>query len=186
MDTQAAKYLNEFRYHLRSLSLEEREDAVNEIHSHITESQAAGKAIDLVLSDLGTPHELARAYLSNYHIRQIKHRRSFGTILKSSAFFTTTGFVSLLIVPILIFVILVCGVSTVLMPIIGVMRACGAQHVFVIWNTILVPRALGIPTGIVLGLICAGITRLGVKLLISYFGVVSKGYRGLLPNDIQS
>ena len=64
---------------------------------------------------------------------------------------------------------LITGICTLLMPIFGLLRAFGAEKIFIIWDDMQVPTILGLPTGIFLGMICASITWLCLRLFMKYF-----------------
>lgn len=177
------RYLNELKRNLASMPKVEREDAVNEIRSHIAESLANGKAATAILSDLGDAKTLSRAYLSDYHLQKVNQKKNILHFIKSSLFFASTGFASILIVSFFGFLGFITGVFSILMPVFGVMRTFGAKNIFVLWGETQVPSLLGIPTGILLGLIFGFITWYIVNLLRGYFRMITKGYQALLPRD---
>ena len=64
------RYLDELRHRLANLPAAEREDAVREIGAHIAEARAAGIPLAAALARLGDAATLARAYESDYFLRQ--------------------------------------------------------------------------------------------------------------------
>ena len=68
--TASQRYLDELRRLLVRLPETERDDAVAEIASHIAEAHKGGLPIAAILARLGTPELLARAYESDYLLRQ--------------------------------------------------------------------------------------------------------------------
>ena len=64
------RYLDELRRLLERLPVHEREDAVQEIGSHIAEARRAGMPLAAVLGRLGEPALLAKAYESDYFLQQ--------------------------------------------------------------------------------------------------------------------
>jgi F-type H+/Na+-transporting ATPase subunit beta len=64
------RYLDELRNKLTRLPQAERDDAVREIGAHIADARAAGTPLAVVLGRLGDPATLARAYESDYLLRQ--------------------------------------------------------------------------------------------------------------------
>src|SRR5439155_10961116 len=60
------RYLDELRRHLTRLPQAERDDAVQEIESHIADARAAGMPLAAILARLGTAPSLARAYEADY------------------------------------------------------------------------------------------------------------------------
>ena len=68
--TAISRYLDELQRQLVRLPATERDDAVREISSHITDALAGGLPLAAILSRLGEPALLARAYESDYLLRQ--------------------------------------------------------------------------------------------------------------------
>jgi F-type H+/Na+-transporting ATPase subunit beta len=68
--TATARYLDELRRHLANIPEAEREDAIREIGAHIADARAAGMPLAAVLARLGAAGTLARAYESDYFLRQ--------------------------------------------------------------------------------------------------------------------
>jgi len=68
--TVTQRYLDELRRLLERLPVHEREDAVQEIGSHIAEARRAGMPLAAVLGRLGEPALLAKAYESDYFLQQ--------------------------------------------------------------------------------------------------------------------
>lgn len=93
-----------------------------------------------------------------------------GTILYSSIM----GIFHLVVLTSLGLVGLITGICTLLMPIFGLLRAFGAEKIFIIWDGMQVPTILGLPTGIFLGMICASIAWLSLRLFMKYFHFISK------------
>ncbi len=68
----------------------------------------------------------------------------------------------------------ITGICTVVMPIFGLLRGFGAEKIFIIWEGMQVPTLLGLPTGIILGMICASISWLSIRVLMKYLRFISK------------
>jgi F-type H+-transporting ATPase subunit beta len=64
------RYLDQLQRLLERLPQAEREDALQEIASHIADARAAGLPLAVVLARLGDPASLARAYESDYLLQQ--------------------------------------------------------------------------------------------------------------------
>ena len=158
MENKVNRFLDELRRHLRAMPKEEREYAILEIKTHITEGIESGKNLMSILSDIGEPKTVAIAYLSDYHLQQVSNKKNIFNIILSSLFFTATGFISLAIVPSFLMLGLTFAACTVMMPVFGVMRTLGAEDIFVLRDNVLVPRLLAIPAGLFLGLLSAGLT----------------------------
>ena len=68
----------------------------------------------------------------------------------------------------------VAGILTCFMPILGLLSTFGMENIFIIWNDIQVPGILGLPTGIFLGIILAGLSWMCFRALLKYFHWISK------------
>jgi len=83
-DGAAGRYLDRLQRALRPLPAAERDAVAAEIHSHIAERSAVPEAsVAVILSALGEPEALARAYLQDHEMAAALHRASPGRLLAS-------------------------------------------------------------------------------------------------------
>jgi hypothetical protein len=89
-------YLSQLDRELQSLTVSERAEIITEIKSHITETIArdAAKPVDTILSDLGTPRQVAERYLVSKG-KPLAPRRRTGKMFKWLAI-GTVGFFALI------------------------------------------------------------------------------------------
>ena len=69
MEKSLNEYLEKIEKNLKPLPASERVDIVQEIKSEMLELQAAGKSEAEILQRLGTPRELAKAYLGDLIVK---------------------------------------------------------------------------------------------------------------------
>ena len=102
MDTTIEKYLTKVNKHLKPLSIIERTDIIKEIQSTIIEMQQEGQKTEEILARLGTPKELAKAYLSNL----LDETSGFNLhrLAIIVAFYSLAGISGLFIIPILLII----------------------------------------------------------------------------------
>jgi hypothetical protein len=96
----------------------------------------------------------------------------------SILFSTALGIFHLMILFFFLLVGSLTGLGTLVLPIIGLLRALGVVNIFIIWEGIHVPAMIAIPTGIFLGIICASISWCCFHLTSNYYHFISK-YKSL-------
>ncbi|MFJ8260129.1 hypothetical protein ACIQ4Z_23545 [Peribacillus asahii] len=67
------------------------------------------------------------------------------------------------------------GLCTLLMPILGLLRAFGIENIFIIKDEIQGFSIVSLPIGMFLGIICALLSWLSFHTLMKYFRWISKG-----------
>ncbi|GAB6992286.1 DUF1700 domain-containing protein [Paenibacillus pini] len=176
-------YLEKLNRYLVKLPEEERIDAVREIESHISEGIANGQPEAMILSRLGDPLKLAKAYRSE-HIMGLKGVKSFKDVLTLIGFYCTTGLLSVIVIPVLAVFAYGFGFCTVLTLLAGVLRTFGAT-----WINMNIGPGLEIPSeysmifSLVVGAIIGGIAYLSYKYLRKYMVFLSAQYRRSLPGN---
>ncbi|MEC0242574.1 DUF1700 domain-containing protein [Paenibacillus dokdonensis] len=176
-------YLEKLNQYLEKMPDAERLDAVMEIESHITEGIANGQSETVILSRLGDPRKLARAYRSE-HMAGLNHVKSFKDVLSMIGFYCTTGLLSIMVIPILATVAYGFGFSTILIILGGILRTFGAT-----WITMNLGPGMEIPAeysmvfSVVLGAIVGGIAYFSWKGLKKYLAFLSEQYRRSLPGS---
>jgi hypothetical protein len=97
---------------------------VREIGSHIADAEAAGQASAAVLAKLGTPKDLARAYIADAYLQEGVARRGVA-FMGVAAFVAGSGLVSLVVVPFLAVLAVTFGFTAVGSPFIGLAQLLG-------------------------------------------------------------
>lgn len=175
MDKELEKYLEQIDRNLKPLPTSERVDIVKEIKSTMLEMKQENKPVEEIIEQLGTPKELAKAYLSDLLTKD--HNFNTNNLLTVIAFYSLTGISGLFIIPILGIigpVFMLCGV---LCPILGIIKLLGYLFhfevpfvVFQLGSITLHPVPaclLAITIGILLYLIGKGAWHLLLKYLNS-------------------
>ncbi|RID81717.1 hypothetical protein D1953_19955 [Peribacillus asahii] len=68
----------------------------------------------------------------------------------------------------------VTGLCTLLMPILGLLRAFGMENIFIIKDEIQGSSLVNLPVGMFLGIICAVLSWLSFRILMKYLRLISK------------
>lgn len=174
-------YLETLNRCLHKIPEEDRLDIVHEIKSHIAEGIRNGQSETVILEKLGDPRKLAKAYRSE-HLMQQSPKRSFSEILRMIGFYSTTGLLSIILVPILATLACGFGFCTVLVFLAGIIRSFGVTWIQMdIGPGISVPTEWSIVFALVVGGIIGSIAYISWKYLKVYLAFVSNQYRSVLP-----
>ncbi|MED5018545.1 DUF1700 domain-containing protein [Paenibacillus chibensis] len=183
MSTMGRSYLEKLNRYLEKLPDEERMDAVMEIQSHIAEGIANGQPESVILSRLGDPRKLAKAYRSE-HMGGLKNVKSFKDVLNIIGFYCTTGLLSVMVIPVLATLAYGFGFCTILIILAGIIRTFGAS-----WINMSIGPGMEVPTqysmiyALVLGAFIGGIAWFSWVGLKKYLAFLSERYRRSLPGS---
>ncbi len=175
------EYLEKLNRYLEKLPDDERMDAVMEIESHIAEGIANGVPESVILSRLGDPRKLAKAYRSE-RLNGLKGMKSLKDVFAVIGFYCTAGLLSVMIVPVLATVAYGFGFCAVLIVIAGILRTFGAA-----WINMSIGPGMEIATeysmiyALVVGGIVGGIAFASWLGLKKYLAFLSERYRRVLP-----
>lgn len=170
MNTTFEKYLDTIDKCLKPLPTSERVDIVKEIKGSILEMESENLSTEQILTRLGKPKDLAKAYLGDLLAKE--NGFSWNRFLTVCAFYSLVGFSGLFVIPVLVIVaptFILCGVASAVLGIIKLVDYIGFQF----GNTALSPIPvfiLSLITGIILFLLGRG----AWKLLITYCKGISK------------
>ena len=118
MNTTFEKYLDTIDKCLKPLPTSERVDIVKEIKGSILEMESENLSTEQILTRLGKPKDLAKAYLGDLLAKE--NGFSWNRFLTVCAFYSLVGFSGLFVIPVLVIVaptFILCGVaSAVLCP----------------------------------------------------------------------
>lgn len=176
-------YLEKLNRYLEKLPDEERMDAVMEIESHIAEGIAKGQPEAVILSRLGDPRKLAKAYRSEHLMGHLKVK-SFRDVLAQIGFYCTTGLLSVMVIPVLATIAYGFGLCAILMLIAGILRTFGATWINMGFGPGMeVPAEYSIVVSVVAGGIIGGIAFFSWIGLKKYLVFLSTQYRQSLPGN---
>ena len=157
MERQLESYLDTVDRCLRPMPTSERVDIVREIKSEILELEAAGLAPQEIAARLGTPKELAAAYLSDAIVKDA--RFSWKRLASVAAFYSLAGLGGIVVLPaasITAVMFLVCGavlpfagLVTFLASLVGIEMPWAMIQV----GSWVAPPALAFPISAVVGLL---------------------------------
>jgi uncharacterized membrane protein len=182
MHEMGNRYLEDLRRELRRLHTDEREDAVREIGSHIAEAEAAGRPLTEVLSRLGPPKTLARAFIADSYLQESATGPRGLRLMKMTAFVASSGLLSLCIVPLLVVTVATFGVSAIVMPVFGGLQLAGVipdSSGVLYWGQP-VARVWVLPLTLAVTVLCGGLAWFAWRALRWYAVHVSAGYRRVL------
>src|SRR3977135_4102747 len=178
MDERTTRYIGELQHELRKLPARDREDALREIRSHLQEASDSGTPSPLTLARLGSPRNLAAAYMGDYlSARESSLPTRALRVAAVGAYVFGTTFSSLFIVPTLAASALAFGIARVVTPILGLMRTFGATWIRMDVPGYSIPTALSFPGGLVIGVVCIGIAALSLTLLRLYLQLLVRSFR---------
>ena len=181
MNTTFEKYLDTIVKCLKPLPTSERVDIVKEIKGSILEMESENLSTEQILTRLGKPKDLAKAYLGDLLAKE--NGFSWNRFLTACAFYSLVGFSGLFVIPVLVIVaptFILCGVASAVLGIIKLVDYLLHLNIpyvdyigFQFGNTALSPIPvfiLSLITGIILFLLGRG----AWKLLITYCKGISK------------
>ena len=99
MNQSLEKYLTAVDRHLKPLPFSERADIVKEIKSTMLEMESEQMSSKQILDRLGSPKDLAKAYLKDLLVKE--KRFSLKRVLILCAFYTAAGFSGMIVIPVL-------------------------------------------------------------------------------------
>ncbi|MBB6097242.1 putative membrane protein [Deinobacterium chartae] len=175
MTDPARQYLHDLEIHLRPLPPAERDDVLREIGSHLEVARRAGTPLEEVLTRLGSPRILARAYLADFHLRT---PAGVSGVWRRFAFFATTGFTGLAVVPALALLLATLTFIMLFTPVALLLRLLGVPGYFIGFGEPM-PVLLAIPIGTGVTLLAFVLARGTLRLAHRYFCAVAAGYRSL-------
>lgn len=179
MHEMANRYLEDLRHELQRLPADDRDDAVREIGSHIADAEAAGRPLAAVLSQLGTAKALARAYIADAYLQASNVRPRGVALTRVAVFVAGSGFLSIIVVPLLAVVALTFGLTAIATPVVGVLQTLGfiADSNGVMYWGAPVAKVWVLPLTLAVSLVCAGIGWGAWRLLRSYALRILAGYQ---------
>lgn len=110
MNTTFEKYLDTIDKCLKPLPTSERVDIVKEIKGSILEMESENLSTEQILTRLGKPKDLAKAYLGDLLAKE--NGFSWNRFLTVCAFYSLVGFSGLFVIPVLVIVaptFILCG-----------------------------------------------------------------------------
>lgn len=184
MDKKMQDYLDQIDRYLRPMAAFERADIINEIKSEMLELQTQkGMSSEEILERLGTPRELAKAYLGESLVKN--NAFSFRKLIIVYGFYGFVGFTGMFVLPIcsvLSVGLMFCGVIA---PVAGVVKFVGSligmniPWVVFQFGDYTAPAYMAFPLSVVMGVLLFLAGRGTWKLMLLYIQTVSVGKRKL-------
>lgn len=123
MNATFERYLDTVDKCLKPLPTSERVDIVKEIKGSIIEMENDNLSTEQILDRLGSPKDLAKAYLGDLLDKGNNTRFSFNRFLTICAFYSIVGFSGMVVIPCLAIMaptFIVCGIAS---PFLGAIKA---------------------------------------------------------------
>jgi uncharacterized membrane protein len=191
MKAKMKSFLKDLSIHLKKMPEEERMDITKEIESHMLDKIKNGMSEEEVLTQLGDPKTLAKSYLGDYLMKQESNRpRSF---IQRFAFLMSVNLVSSIVALFLGAIGFAFGLSTIVLFLSAIISAIfnGLDYTGISTNLsnsyseiYHLPTLSELPAAFLVAIFLGFITFMSVKLLQTYFHMVTQKYRKLLPDDL--
>ncbi|QGZ96730.1 DUF1700 domain-containing protein [Terricaulis silvestris] len=127
MTDRVSDYLAAFERESRGFGLNEASDIANDVRSHINEAVEYGKPLEEVLTSLGTPKALARAYAVELLMGKPKETSNIARFVQLLALVAFGGLLTLIVVTFLGSIGLSFVLSGILLFVLGLLEAGGVH-----------------------------------------------------------
>ena len=168
------QYLEEVAKGLAGLPLQERQDILLEIESHIHETVSRGETLETVLRRLGPSKILAQSYAQSHALHQGKI--TFGQVLSGFGFYSAAALSAIMVVPTLSICAVVFAVTALAVAAGGIISGLGIfvfPFSFGLWQ---VTGIAQIAVAVVVGGLLLLLARLCWKGLMGYLRGITAGY----------
>lgn len=186
MEKMLNNYLDKVDKYLRPMPASERADIVKEIQSQILELQDDGLSAEEIISRLGDPKELAKAYLGD--ALESTSGFSIGRLLTVCAFYSVVSFSGMCVIPSLIIIAPVFIICAIAVPIASAIKLIDyifslgipyAQNIHIVFFGLKLNPAWEFLIALVTGILLYLAGKAAWKLLVFYCKAVSKTKRKL-------
>lgn len=92
------QFLKQLEASLKRLSLEERQDILQDYEEYFTIGIEKGKSDQEISASLGNPRQIAKELLASYHLQQVEQSTSAGNVMRAVWAVIGLGFFNLVIV----------------------------------------------------------------------------------------
>lgn len=151
------EYINELRSFLTGLKPWEIEDIEMNIRSHIQDASLDGRPILQIIASLGSPKEIAIIYnsknISSKPKLQLKKAKKYSNSIDWIVLILWMTFLGPTALIVLASLVIAFGISTLCSPIGGLLYSFRIPFLTVGFEEIKLPYFLGLPVGLMLGII---------------------------------
>lgn len=183
INTVFETYLDTVDRCLKPLPASERADIVREIKSSILEMEQEKLKEEQILKRLGSPKELARAYLGDMIAKEKKF--SWSRVLTVCAFYGLAGFSGMFVIPMLGIIAPAFILCAIIAPIAGLVKfACSlfgydVPYIMFQFGEITLSPAFGFLYSILAGAVLFFLGKGAWQLLLHYMKAVGKTKKNL-------
>lgn len=167
------KFLQQLRHSLKKLSKDEVADILQDYEEHFAFGLEAGKSEEEIAASLGSPAQIAKELLADYHLEKVAASATTGNVFRAIWAVIGLGFFNFVIVlgpaiaiAALIFSGWVMGISLIISPLLVIVEAIVHSSGFVLFNLFISLVFCGVGYFIVVGMLY--VTKLAVNGLIRY------------------
>ncbi|PKR86812.1 HAAS signaling domain-containing protein [Heyndrickxia camelliae] len=182
------EFLNKLNEALRGLSLNERQDILQDYQEHFVIGLEEGKTEAEIAERLGSPNSIAKELLASYHIERVEQSFTAGNIIRAIWAVIGLGFFNLIIVlgPFIaivgvIFTLWVASLGFTLAPLLVIFDFLVHPGTFEFFNLFVSIGLCGL--GILLGLGMFFVTKVFTKGFIRYLKFNVSLVRGGLKHE---
>ncbi len=182
------KFLQQLRHSLKGLPEAERVDILQDYEEHFAFGLEEGKSEEEIAESLGSPAQIAKEILTNYHLDQVTTSASTGNIIRAIWAVIGLGFFNLLIVlgPALVLASLIVsgwtvGLSFLVSPLLVIGEAIVRPSAFLLFNLFMSFVFCGIGYFVVIAML--KITKLAINGFVRYLKYNASLVKGGLKRD---
>lgn len=191
MDKRTEQYLSKVDSYLRHMPVSEKTDILSELKSTFYERQKHGQSADAIISELGSPKELAMSYMGEAVIE--KQGFSIRKLMMVIGFYSFASLAWVSIIPTLAILSVAFFFSSVVCVFAGVMGLLkGLVHISLIQNLkimFLIHEVTGFPAllvGLLLALVFIGLGIICWKAAVGLVRILRSGRDRIDHKGIQS
>ncbi|CAM3256355.1 DUF1700 domain-containing protein [Paenibacillus lupini] len=181
-------FLQQLEHELKGIPAVERADVIHDYEEHFMFAIEAGKSEEEIASALGSPSQIAKELLANYHVKRATVSTSAGSIIRATWAVIGLSFFNLVIVlgpAVGVAGVIVAGwasaLALVLSPLLVIVNAVVHPSTFLLFDLFFSLATCGL--GIFLGMGMLYVSKLGKNASISYLKYNVSLVKGGLKHD---
>ncbi|WEG13229.1 DUF1700 domain-containing protein [Pullulanibacillus sp. KACC 23026] len=182
------KFLQELKTFLKRLPEKERTDILQDYEEHFAFGLEEGKSEEDVAASLGSPEQIAKELLADYHLEKVTASATVGNVFRAFWAVIGLGFFNLVIVlgpaigiAAIIFSGWAAGAFLVVSPLIVMVDAILYPSSFLLFNLFISLACCGIGYFVLIGMLI--VTKLAIRGLIGYLNFNVSLVKGGLKHE---
>ncbi|EOQ09087.1 HAAS signaling domain-containing protein [Bacillus cereus] len=182
------KFLQQLNASLKRLSDKERADILKDYEEHFTFGLEAGKTEEEITTSLGSPSQIAKELLADYHLERVTAKATTGNVFRAIWAVIGLGFFNLVIVlgpaialAAVIFSGWIVGISLLSSPLLVIIDTIVHQNTFLLFDLFISLACCGLGYFVVIAMLY--VTKLATNGLIRYLKFNMALVKGGLNHD---